>query len=397
MNNLLRSQYLLRFLQNEIHNCNIARRTVQTSSSLRDTKSKQNNDKPEANDDKSGSSESTKPSAASGSAPKSNLFGALSGMRALNDRTLSEPRMPVTKQQKAEMKSELKSEIREFKTAEALKTAMEQAAKVVSESLPDKEQTESDLVQQMRRYDEAKAAGERGDVDGISALLTGMKVEDKAKTVKPETHQWGQPQSQKAETRHERGAKRSDHQNRGEMWGQDSMPDRRQQKSQMEGFLSRSNKRLGIFSHPEDIEQDADEVQRVEPMTKTIWSVYQENELRDLMKGQHRHGFDEMLEWTQQGKVWRYPINNEQGLEEEQAIGFHEHVLLDNLIEDFPKTGPIRDFMELVIIGLSKNPYFTVKQKHEHIDWFRQYFSNKEEVLREAKALPEDFHFESTG
>ena len=53
--------------------------------------------------------------------------------------------------------------------------------------------------------------------------------------------------------------------------------------------------------------------------------------------------------------------------------------------------------MELVIIGLSKNPYFTVKQKHKHIDWFRQYFSNKEEVLREAKALPEDFRFESTG
>ena len=44
---------------------------------------------------------------------------------------------------------------------------MEQATKEVSESFPDKEQTESDLVQQMRRYDEAKAAGERGDVDAI--------------------------------------------------------------------------------------------------------------------------------------------------------------------------------------------------------------------------------------
>ena len=81
------------------------------------------------------------------------------------------------------------------------------------------------------------------------------------------------------------------------------------------------------------------------------------------------------------------------GLEEEQAVSFHEHVLLDDLIADFPKTGPIRDFMELVIIGLSKNPYFTVKQKREHIDWFRQYFKNKEEVLREAESLPKDFSF----
>lgn len=74
------------------------------------------------------------------------------------------------------------------------------------------------------------------------------------------------------------------------------------------------------------------------------------------------------------------------GLEEEAAVSFHEHVFLEKHLEDgFPHQGPVRHFMELVVTGLSKNPYLTVQQKKEHIFWFRDYFLQKEEVLREAE------------
>ena len=39
--------------------------------------------------------------------------------------------------------------------------------------------------------------------------------------------------------------------------------------------------------------------------------------------------------------------------------------------------------MELVVTGLSKNPYMSVQQKIEHINWFREYFEEKKPVLDE--------------
>lgn len=72
------------------------------------------------------------------------------------------------------------------------------------------------------------------------------------------------------------------------------------------------------------------------------------------------------------------------GLDEEQKVEFHEHIFLEKYLEDFPKHGPIRHFMELVICGLSKNPYLTVQQKKDHIDWFHDYFHKKEDLLREC-------------
>lgn len=62
---------------------------------------------------------------------------------------------------------------------------------------------------------------------------------------------------------------------------------------------------------------------------------------------------------------------------------FHEHIFLEKHLEVFPKQGPIRHFMELVICGLSKNPYLSVKQKIEHIEWFHKYFEEKKEFLQE--------------
>lgn len=73
------------------------------------------------------------------------------------------------------------------------------------------------------------------------------------------------------------------------------------------------------------------------------------------------------------------------GLEEEASVSFYEHIFLEKHLEEgFPRQGPVRHFMELVVAGLSKNPYLTVQQKKEHIFWFRDYFHQKEEVLEDA-------------
>lgn len=70
------------------------------------------------------------------------------------------------------------------------------------------------------------------------------------------------------------------------------------------------------------------------------------------------------------------------GLDEEAQVSFEEHVFVEQLLDPWcPKHGPVRIFMELVCVGLSKNPYLTVQQKHEHIEWYQNYFEEKKEIL----------------
>lgn len=70
------------------------------------------------------------------------------------------------------------------------------------------------------------------------------------------------------------------------------------------------------------------------------------------------------------------------GCDEEAKVSFEQHVFLDGLLDSWcPEDGPVRVYMELVCVGLSKNPYMTVAQKHEHIEWYRTYFDEKKEAL----------------
>lgn len=43
--------------------------------------------------------------------------------------------------------------------------------------------------------------------------------------------------------------------------------------------------------------------------------------------------------------------------------------------------------MELVCTGLSKNPHLTVERKKAHIEWYKNYFAEKEELLKELGAV----------
>ena len=73
-----------------------------------------------------------------------------------------------------------------------------------------------------------------------------------------------------------------------------------------------------------------------------------------------------------------------------QLEPFHEHVFLEHHIEDWcPTTGPVRHFMEVVCVGLQRNPYITVEKKVSHLEWFKNYFQDAEkmEILKISGAM----------
>lgn len=122
--------------------------------------------------------------------------------------------------------------------------------------------------------------------------------------------------------------------------------------------------------------------------TLSTWDKLYEKSLQLAVTHPPSNIYEQMIIWTEQGKLWKFPINNEQGLEDENNVFFAEHVFLEPLIDEWcPMKGPIRHFMELVCIGLSKNPFLSVEEKKDHINWFRQYFYEKNQLLNEVGAL----------
>ncbi|XP_060071978.1 insulin-like growth factor 2 mRNA-binding protein 1 [Ylistrum balloti] len=143
-----------------------------------------------------------------------------------------------------------------------------------------------------------------------------------------------------------------------------------------DAVLSGNTERLGIFEKSDLTEESS----RIET---PMWDRLEAAEQMERRKAYSVNSFDKMICLTEEGKLWKFPINNDQDQTEEENVTFDEHVFLDHLIEDFPKKGPVRHFMELVLAGLSKNPYMSVKEKHEHIEWYRNYFTQNEHLLEE--------------
>ncbi|KAI6202785.1 28S ribosomal protein S31, mitochondrial [Aphelenchoides besseyi] len=110
------------------------------------------------------------------------------------------------------------------------------------------------------------------------------------------------------------------------------------------------------------------------------------------------NAFEEQIEWTEEGKMWPYPIDNEYLLGDEANISFTEHIFLNKYVDEkfshLPKDGPIAHFMELVCVGLSKNPYMTVQKKHAHLDAFAEYFN--EEHIKKVHRLHEEVERQAT-
>uniref|UniRef100_A0A8C1ME94 Small ribosomal subunit protein mS31 n=1 Tax=Cyprinus carpio TaxID=7962 RepID=A0A8C1ME94_CYPCA len=233
------------------------------------------------------------------------------------------------------------------------------AVSAAASTLPNRHQAESELLKQLRKHEAIPDTQRRAD---IGHIISDMKVGKR-----PNGRSNVRPTSQI----------RFDDDGKG--YTQD-----RGITSELDGVRRRkspfTSKRLNLFAAA--AEQDA-----LSDLGPTLWDIDLVNQIVQATNQMPRNGFEEMIQWTKEGRLWLYPINNEAGLEEEASVPFHEHVFLEkHLDESFPQQGPVRHFMELVITGLAKNHHLTVQQKKEHIDWFRDYFRQKEDVLKEAEA-----------
>lgn len=104
-----------------------------------------------------------------------------------------------------------------------------------------------------------------------------------------------------------------------------------------------------------------------------LWSHVHHN------KPMPMNGFEELIRLTEEGKLWHFPIDNEQGLDDEKQVPFEDHVFLDHKLEEFPNIKFIQNFMRHVISGLGRNPWMTVERKHQVIDFYKKYFEDKKQ------------------
>ncbi|XP_014724359.1 PREDICTED: 28S ribosomal protein S31, mitochondrial [Sturnus vulgaris] len=233
------------------------------------------------------------------------------------------------------------------------------AASAVASSLPrNKKQTESELLAQLRRHEETTDKQRKGGTINIRNVISEMTVKRQSPAQK------GARISGRISLQLDEDGQRI---RSGRLLAQ-SMDSRRSLKV---------GKRLNIFT-----KASAEPEHALKTVSSpTIWDLEFAKEVAAVTAQPPRNGFEEMIQWTKEGILWEFPIDNEVGMEDDAE--FHEHIFLEKHLEGFPREGPIRHFMELVICGLSKNPYLSVKQKVEHIEWFQKYFEEKKELLQE--------------
>lgn len=106
------------------------------------------------------------------------------------------------------------------------------------------------------------------------------------------------------------------------------------------------------------------------------WNKLLKNDVENSPIRTPLNGFEEMILLTEQGKLWRYPIDNEYGMDREKQVPFEEHVFLDKHLQGFPEKEYIRKFMDLVIAGLARNPWMNVERKRKAIEFYKEYWQN---------------------
>ncbi|XP_029029897.1 28S ribosomal protein S31, mitochondrial [Betta splendens] len=298
-----------------------------------------------------------------------NLIGAMkvdvTAKRNLKKLKAKQNPKPGPKAMPADMESTVsmfqKAKMETLSQSETLDPKLVEAAAAAASTMPNRTRAESDLLRQLRQHEAITDAQKKGDMNNLGVIIADMKVgknlnQQKAWSTNPiRFDEDGQGYT------HDRGIT-----------------------TELDSVRRRSSlytgKRLNIFSPATNEDGVESTVGR-----PTLWDLDFANQLCLVTNQMPRNRFEEMIQWTKEGKMWQYPINNEAGLEEEASVPFHEHVFLEKHLEEgFPREGPVRHFMELVVTGLSKNPYLTVQQKKEHISWFRDYFHQKEDVLRDA-------------
>lgn len=83
---------------------------------------------------------------------------------------------------------------------------------------------------------------------------------------------------------------------------------------------------LGIFTDAAKLKENDDSL--------TTWSKLEKHEVRLHMSYAPRNYFEKMAYWTEQGKVWHFPIDNEQGMHL-AAFHYHDYFIQINCLRSF--------------------------------------------------------------
>jgi len=246
--------------------------------------------------------------------------------------------------------------------------------------------TESDLLQKLKSVtkdsNEAKKeneiAGESEEVLSMTSIFSDLKIEKSTPKEKVERKPYDNRGDNRGDTRGDNRGDRNKQDQKELTMEQVAFLQKRAKmrraesvKQQMQGSVDLfGGTPLGIFTGP--IEHSSDS-----GMLMT-WRACQERELRILSTPSPRNALEEMVLLTKKGKLWNFPVDNEQGLDYSHDP-FYNHVFLEHHLESWcPKMGPVRHFMEVVCLGLSKNPYVSSQKKLETILWFKDYFERPE-------------------
>jgi len=254
--------------------------------------------------------------------------------------------------------------------------AASKAVADIAKTQSKKRRTESDLLKKLKgiteESDTAKltdvVAGETEPTPGvnISDLLSNVKIEKQEKSVVSKT----------ADIQKSKQDKMKELTMEQLAFLQKRQKLRRQEQSKTQQYTPIhiwGGTPLGIFTEPVLEKHEDDQV-------LNMWRRCRERELRILSTPSPRNALEEMILWTEQEKLWQFPVDNEQGLDYSDDA-FYNHVFLEQHLEPWcPKSGPVRHFMELVCIGLSKNPYLSSDKKYDTIIWFKNYFEREDNL-----------------
>ncbi|XP_014247506.1 28S ribosomal protein S31, mitochondrial [Cimex lectularius] len=238
------------------------------------------------------------------------------------------------------------------------------AAKEVVKKMENPQKAEAELLFKMLYKNEKlqKSILKASKNETLSQLLSGMRVETDEKSTRNIAPEWSRSRS-------------------------DQVRDALREKSlRPPREFSANMPRVNIFGAAPLNWFQVDNDNKNIPVMST-WEKCKSRERKMAITHPPTNYWEQMMIWTERGILWKFPIDNEQGLDEEKKVSFEDHVFLENHLEGWcPDRGPIRNFMDLVCVGLSRNHWLTAEEKKAHIMWYRDYFIDKKALILELGA-----------
>ncbi|XP_045330968.1 28S ribosomal protein S31, mitochondrial isoform X2 [Leopardus geoffroyi] len=244
---------------------------------------------------------------------KKDLLGIIKGMRVeLSTAKVQTSRPPNRRQLKSiEATTGRLHKVPEDapkKRTKSLSPELVAAAAAVADVLPfDKQMTKSELLRQLQQHEEVSKAqkdGERAKIS-VSNIISDMKIA-KSSTARVSTRPVHQIQFDEGSN---------------DYVGQKKTNDLK--KSLRKNILK--GKRLNIF----DLKAVTEEAPETET-APSLWDVEFAKQLAEVNEQPLQNGFEEMIQWTKEGKLWEFPINNEAGKMEIPGL-YVTHHLTDQL------------------------------------------------------------------